>query len=383
MQPPRIVVKADNLIERSVPVRVAVGSSLSNGALTVENVSVTPANVTLRGPEAMVEDIASVPVPIQADPKAAGSTMQQVVTLDTPGLVTPIPPTVKVQYSITSGRAEVTRSCKVEVLAENRQFTVTPAEVSVHIEVPEALVKNAQYLKQLEATVSPPDMAEGESRKVEIRFRLPEGMTLLNPGTEVTISRKKNSPASRRVAGLEAAAAIRNGMADRLFGTDGLRGTVNNYPMTVDVALRLGLAAGVRFRQGAASAQGGYRQGYAAFGLYVRISPHCRSVRGGYAGHHDRAAADARHIFSHAQHAGRPWRGYLGFAQSLSRQRHQVFDADGYKLPDLAEDEISAMVLDEGFPGPIPIAVVWAGASRSRTPAAGTSCIPRAVFRRI
>ena len=36
-------------------------------------------------------------------------------------------------------------------------------------------------------------------------------------------------------------------MAERLFGTDGLRGTVNNYPMTVDVALRLGLAAGVRF----------------------------------------------------------------------------------------------------------------------------------------
>ena len=34
-------------------------------------------------------------------------------------------------------------------------------------------------------------------------------------------------------------------MAERLFGTDGLRGTVNTAPMTVDVALRLGLAAGV------------------------------------------------------------------------------------------------------------------------------------------
>ena len=39
-------------------------------------------------------------------------------------------------------------------------------------------------------------------------------------------------------------------MAERLFGTDGLRGTVNTAPMTVDVALRLGLAAGVRFRRG-------------------------------------------------------------------------------------------------------------------------------------
>ena len=32
----------------------------------------------------------------------------------------------------------------------------------------------------------------------------------------------------------------------RLFGTDGMRGTVNQWPMTVDAALRLGLAAGIR-----------------------------------------------------------------------------------------------------------------------------------------
>ena len=36
----------------------------------------------------------------------------------------------------------------------------------------------------------------------------------------------------------------------RLFGTDGMRGTVNQWPMTVDAALRLGLAAGIRFRSG-------------------------------------------------------------------------------------------------------------------------------------
>ncbi|MBB5142262.1 CdaR family protein [Desulfovibrio intestinalis] len=193
VQPPRIVVKADTLIERSVPVRVTVDSPLRNGALTVEKVSVTPTTVILRGPETVVEEISSVPVPIMADPKAAGTTVQQVVTLDTPSLITSTPPTVKVQYSITSGRTEVTRRCKVEVLAENRrQYLVTPGEVSVHVEVPDALAKNAQYLGQLEATVSPPDMEEGESRVVELRFRLPEGMTLLNPGTEeVTVSRKK------------------------------------------------------------------------------------------------------------------------------------------------------------------------------------------------
>ncbi|MDD4701487.1 MAG: CdaR family protein [Desulfovibrio sp.] len=193
VQPPRIVIKADTLIERSVPVRVTVDSPLRNGALTVENIKVSPATVILRGPETVVQDIASVPVPIMADPKAAGSTVHQVVTLDTPSLVTPMPPTVKVQYSITSGRTEVIRSCKIEILAENRrQYLVTPDKVSVRVEVPEALAKNASYLGQLGVTVSPPDMDEGESRPVELRFRLPEGMTLLNPGTEeVTVSRKK------------------------------------------------------------------------------------------------------------------------------------------------------------------------------------------------
>ena len=38
-------------------------------------------------------------------------------------------------------------------------------------------------------------------------------------------------------------------MSDRFFGTDGLRGRANTWPMTVDVALRLGLAAGMFFKR--------------------------------------------------------------------------------------------------------------------------------------
>src|SRR5918995_1364094 len=39
-------------------------------------------------------------------------------------------------------------------------------------------------------------------------------------------------------------------MARRLFGTDGIRGTANQPPMTADMALRLGLAAGRHFTRG-------------------------------------------------------------------------------------------------------------------------------------
>ncbi len=39
-------------------------------------------------------------------------------------------------------------------------------------------------------------------------------------------------------------------MKQRLFGTDGLRGQGNIFPMTPEIALRLGLAAGQYFRNG-------------------------------------------------------------------------------------------------------------------------------------
>ena len=193
VQPPRVVITADTLVERAVPVRLTVDSPLRNGALTVENAKVTPAMVTLRGPESVVQEISHVPATIMADPKAAGSTVHLTITLDTPSLVTAVPPTVKVQYSITSGRTAVDQRCKVEISAENpRLYKVEPDELTLSVEVPDALAKNARYLGQLEATVSPPDLDEGESRQVEVRFRLPEGMTLLSPGTEeVTVSRKK------------------------------------------------------------------------------------------------------------------------------------------------------------------------------------------------
>ncbi len=62
------------------------------------------------------------------------------------------------------------------------------------VEVPEALAKNTQYLKQLEITVLPPDMEIGESKKVRARLKLPDGMTVLNPtDEEITVTRVKKS----------------------------------------------------------------------------------------------------------------------------------------------------------------------------------------------
>lgn len=193
VQPPRIVVTADTVMERSVPVRTIEESPLRGGALTVENLSVSPATVILRGPEEVISGISNVPLTIPLDPKAAGTTVQKSMPLDTPSLVTASPASVMVRYTITSGRTVISRHCQVKVGHDStHHYTVEPKEVSALVEVPEALAKSSTYLNGLEVNAVPPPLEPGESKKVKIKFSLPEGMTLLNSSIdEVTITRTK------------------------------------------------------------------------------------------------------------------------------------------------------------------------------------------------
>lgn len=136
-------------------------------------------------------------------------------------------------------------------------------------------------------------------------------------------------------------------MSKKLFGTDGLRGRVNIYPMTPEVALRLGLAAGTYYRRKK-------HRSRVVIGKDTRIS--------GY-------------IFENALTAGllasgmdvflvgplptpavsfltANMRADFGVVISASHNPFydngiKLFDADGFKIPDKAEHKISAMILDQ------------------------------------
>jgi len=195
IQPPRIVVRADNVIERKVAVKPVITSPLRHGALTVDNVVVTPSTVVLRGPESTVADINSVKLPIQLDPNSAGKRISQSMPLDTPSLVTSTPGQVNVQYTITSGRSVIARRCRISVQASNPDYYVTiPPEIKILVEVPEALANSTSYLSRLQASVIPPDLAPGDRATAQISYRLPEGMTIVPPVTgEVTVRRLPES----------------------------------------------------------------------------------------------------------------------------------------------------------------------------------------------
>jgi len=145
-------------------------------------------------------------------------------------------------------------------------------------------------------------------------------------------------------------------MRDKLFGTDGLRGRVNEYPMTPDVALRLGLAVGQLFRNGD-------RRHKVLIGKDTRLSGYVfeTALTSGF-------CAIGMDVFlvgpmptPAISFLTRNMRCDLGVVISASHNPFRdngikFFDQEGFKLADELEDTITEMTLEENpswsFPAP-------------------------------
>ena len=144
-------------------------------------------------------------------------------------------------------------------------------------------------------------------------------------------------------------------MSERFFGTDGLRGRANTWPMTVDVALRLGLAAGMFFKRK------GDCQHKVVIGKDTRLSGYMfeSALTAGL------CAAGMKVIMTGPlptpaiSFLTRSMRADFGVVISASHNPYmdngiKFFDEEGFKLPDDQEDAIAAMVLDADYRWPYP-----------------------------
>ena len=140
-------------------------------------------------------------------------------------------------------------------------------------------------------------------------------------------------------------------MARKLFGTDGVRGRANSYPMTAEMALRLGAAAGQFFRKhdqeqhrvviGKDTRLSGYMlenaltAGLTSTGMNVLLLGPVPTPAVG--------------LLTHSMRAD------LGIMISASHNPHhdngiKFFGPDGFKLSDEAEMEIEALVAADPEP---------------------------------
>ncbi len=136
-------------------------------------------------------------------------------------------------------------------------------------------------------------------------------------------------------------------MARRLFGTDGVRGTANQPPMTAEMALRLGLAAGRHFRRGS-------HRNRVVIGKDTRLSGYMLepALTAGFIAMGMDVTLLGPLPTPGVAMLTRSLRADLGVMISASHNPYQdngikLFGPDGYKLSDAIE-----LAIEEGMRGP-------------------------------
>ncbi len=140
-------------------------------------------------------------------------------------------------------------------------------------------------------------------------------------------------------------------MSGKLFGTDGVRGTANTYPMTADMALKLGAAAGRHFRRDGSN---GHR---VVIGKDTRLSGYMleTALTAGLTSTGMNVLLLGPVPTPTVGFLTRSMRADLGIMISASHNAHQdngikFFGPDGYKLSDADEAEIERIVMGEITP---------------------------------
>ena len=138
-------------------------------------------------------------------------------------------------------------------------------------------------------------------------------------------------------------------MTRTLFGTDGVRGTANEHPMTADVALRLGQAAGRWFRQPDTLSGGGRHR--VVIGKDTRLSGYMleNALTAGLTSTGMNVLLLGPVPTPAVGFLTRSMRADLGIMISASHNPAEdngikFFGPDGFKLSDEAEAEIEAML---------------------------------------
>lgn len=141
-------------------------------------------------------------------------------------------------------------------------------------------------------------------------------------------------------------------MSTKLFGTDGVRGTANTYPMTAEMALKLGAAAGRHFRRDGSN---GHR---VVIGKDTRLSGYMieNALTAGLTSTGMNVLLLGPVPTPAVGFLTRSMRADLGIMISASHNAHQdngikFFGPDGFKLSDADEAEIERIVS-----GPITLA---------------------------
>ena len=178
----------------------------SDNDLIVVTHKISQNSVAFKGPENEIKklkDLSSLPIDVRVDLLDVGKgqvvkDIPIILPFDSPH-VTVEPSSVTVAYEVKGERVEVVRSYDITLAVTNASlYEMLPATVTMRLKVPANKQRDPEYLKELRVTALPPDMQEGEKKKVLLNFNPPEGMEIMDSSKWITITRLPDSAARER-----------------------------------------------------------------------------------------------------------------------------------------------------------------------------------------
>lgn len=184
--PSRLVLEADALTERVVPLADRMIPLPVNSPYTMSQVLMEPSFVTVKGPEMRLSALERLLVVYDPNKNTREGAHEANVAIVAPPQLEVTPPVTTLRYTLELKTKEVELERKVQIDGQDGDYAVSPASVQVKLSVPEGLIHDIDYLDAVRIAVRPPaDLANGMEADLTPLVMLPSGARLgtITPST--------------------------------------------------------------------------------------------------------------------------------------------------------------------------------------------------------
>ena len=191
--PSRLVLEADALTERVVPLAARTMPLPADSPYTMSHLILEPSFVTIKGPEMQVNTLERLLVIYDPNKNASEGQHQANVAISTPPQIEVTPPVTTLRYTLDLKMKKVTLDRLVQVGGDTAEYLIKPHNIEIELSVPENLVDDTDYLDAVRIVVRPPvELGTGETTALTPLVMLPSGARLnrMEPAS-VQVTRKK------------------------------------------------------------------------------------------------------------------------------------------------------------------------------------------------
>ena len=195
VQPNRLVIEADALTERVVPLAARTMPLPPDSPYVMSHIILEPSFVTIKGPEMQVSTLERLLVVYDPNKNASEGPHQANVAISTPPQIEVTPPVTSLRYTLDLKTESLTLLRPVQIGGADGEYQISPAKVDVELTVPESMAHDADYLDAVRIVVRPPAELEPNGvTAVTPMVMLPSGARLVQvtPST-IRVERSKEA----------------------------------------------------------------------------------------------------------------------------------------------------------------------------------------------